>query len=80
MYIHVHLLTVEATKMTYYQKLALQVMADDNIGAVITKFGWTWPQHVRDSEEKAIAVLSALRPAKCNLKPGQSFKALPEVL
>lgn len=64
---------------TIYQRLALKAMADDNVGAVVTKFGWTWPQGVRESEEKAIAVLAALRPAKCNLKPGEEFKPLPEL-
>ena len=64
---------------TTYQRMALQAMADDNVGAIVTKFGWTWPEHVRQSEEKAIAVLAALRPAKCNLKAGDEFKPLPEL-
>jgi hypothetical protein len=72
---------MEATHMlTYNKRMALAVMAEDRIGAVVTKFGWTWPQGVREDEEKAIAVLAALRPAKCNLKPGQEFKPLPELV
>jgi len=42
------------------QKQALKMMAEQNIGAVITRFGWTWPHHVEESEEKAQAVISRL--------------------
>lgn len=46
--------------MTPTQKQALRMMADKNIGAVVTRFGWTWTCHVRESDEKASAVIAAL--------------------
>lgn len=46
--------------MTALQRLALRAMSDRNLGALVTRYGWTWPHHVRESEEVAKAVLDAL--------------------
>lgn len=46
--------------MSEAQREALRRMSERRIGALITRFGWTWPQHVRDSEDAALAVLEAL--------------------
>lgn len=46
--------------MTNYQRAALKAMAEENLGAIVTKFGWTWPQDIRESDEKALEVLIVL--------------------
>jgi hypothetical protein len=52
--------TKEVTTMTYTQRHALALMAEQNIGCLIVKgFGWVWPTHVRNDygrfgEESAI--------------------------
>lgn len=44
--------------MTTIQKLALAIMAEENIGAIIVNgYGWVWPEQVRSSEEVAYAVI-----------------------
>lgn len=42
------------------QRQALRELANRNTGALLTSRGWTWPQHVRESEEAAQAVLTTL--------------------
>ncbi len=46
--------------MTQIQKQALKMMAEKNIGAIVTRFGYTWPCDIRESEEKAAAVVARL--------------------
>ena len=46
--------------MTSDQKLALRMMSDRNIGAMVTRFGWTWPETVRNNEEAAGEVIRIL--------------------
>ncbi len=46
--------------MTSDQKQALRMMAAQNIGAMVTKFGWTWPETVRNNEEAAGEVIRIL--------------------
>jgi len=46
--------------MTSDQKLALRMMSERNLGAVVTRFGWTWPCQIRHSEEIASAVVEVL--------------------
>ncbi len=46
--------------MTTAQKEALKKMSEQNLGAVVTRFGWTWLHDIRESEEKALAVLEVL--------------------
>ena len=42
------------------RRLALRLMDDKNLGAVLTRLGWTWPNNVRTSDDSACAVLEAL--------------------
>ena len=46
--------------MTSDQKQALRMMADRNIGAMVTKYGWTWPETVRNNEDAAGEVIRIL--------------------
>lgn len=46
--------------MSEIQKQALKIMADKNIGAIITKFGWTWPETCRNNEDAAKEVVKKL--------------------
>ena len=46
--------------MTSDQKLALRMMSDRNIGAMVTRFGWTWPETVRNNEGAAGEVIRIL--------------------
>ena len=46
--------------MTSDQRQALRMMADGNHGAIVTRFGWTWPQSIRESEEVASEVIRVL--------------------
>ena len=47
--------------MTSIQKIALQLMAEENLGAVIVAgFGWVFPVNVRNSQEVAFAVVATL--------------------
>jgi hypothetical protein len=46
--------------MTSDQNQALRMMAAQNIGALVTKFGWTWPETVRNNEEAAGEVIRIL--------------------
>jgi hypothetical protein len=68
--------------LTDIQRQALQLMADSNTGAIITKFGWTWPEHVRQSEEKAAEVVRVMTsgplPASAVVH-GQGWKLRTEV-
>jgi hypothetical protein len=63
--------------MTETQKEALRLMDAGNYGAVVTKFGWTWPDHVRRSEEHAAEVVRVLRPKLAEPTPeSEAFKAM----
>lgn len=42
------------------QRRALALLSKRNLGATVTRFGWTWPDDVRRSEEHAAAVIEAL--------------------
>ena len=46
--------------MNETQRKALRRMYRDNLGAVVTRLGWTWPVHVRQNPDAAQAVLEAL--------------------
>lgn len=46
--------------MTNTQREALKLMRKQNVAAVVTRLGWTWLQHVRESEEAASAVMDVL--------------------
>jgi hypothetical protein len=46
--------------MTSDQKQALRMMSEQNIGAMVTRFGWTWPETVRNNEEAAGEVIRIL--------------------
>lgn len=46
--------------MSTIQRQALQMMSDENRGAIVTRFGWTWPCDIRQSDEKAQAVVDTL--------------------
>ena len=46
--------------MTSDQRLALRMMADQNIGAIVTRFGWTWPCTIEKNEEAASEVVRIL--------------------
>ena len=46
--------------MTDLQREALRLLDAHNIGAVVTRLGWTWPDHVRKSEEAAAEVVRVL--------------------
>ena len=46
--------------MTSDQKQALRMMSDRNIGAMVTRFGWTWPETVRNNEDAAGEVIRIL--------------------
>jgi hypothetical protein len=46
--------------MTQTQKQALKMMANENIGAMLTKFGWTWPVTVERNELAAVEVVRIL--------------------
>lgn len=46
--------------MTSTQKQALKMMAAENIGAMITKFGWTWPVTIENNDLAAIEVVRIL--------------------
>jgi hypothetical protein len=46
--------------MTETQHEALHLLNAHNIGAVITRLGWTWPDHVRKSEAAAGEVVRVL--------------------
>lgn len=43
--------------MTENQRKALRWLRARNLGAVVTRLGWTWPVHVRNDEDAALAVL-----------------------
>jgi len=47
-------------QLTSDQKLALRLMASENIGAIVTKFGWTWPCTIEASENAAGEVVRIL--------------------
>lgn len=46
--------------MTETQKLAVQMMDRNLIGAMVTKFGWTWPETCRKNEDAAKEVVRIL--------------------
>lgn len=46
--------------MTPTQRAALAAMDRRNLGAVLTRRGWTWPEDVRHDEVAAIEVLRVL--------------------
>lgn len=47
--------------MTTIQKIALHIMTDENIGAVLVAgHGWVFPCHIRKSIEVAQAVVETL--------------------
>jgi hypothetical protein len=46
--------------LTGDQKQALRMMAERNIGAMVTKFGWTWPETVRNNDAAAGEVIRIL--------------------
>lgn len=46
--------------MTETQQQALKLMAIRNIGAMLTKYGWTFPKTVRSSEAAAHEVITIL--------------------
>ena len=46
--------------MTSDQKQALRMMAERNICAMITKFGWTWPETIRNNDNAAGEVIRIL--------------------
>ncbi len=49
------------TKMTTIQRIALNLMAEDNIGALLVKgYGYVFLCHIRASEEVAFAVVEKL--------------------
>ena len=47
--------------MTDTQKQALAAMSSRNLGAVVTRLGWTWPHMIRSNEDAALAVLEVLK-------------------
>ena len=46
--------------MDEQQKLALRMMDERRLGAVLTRLGWTWPQDVRESTDAAAAIIETL--------------------
>ena len=46
--------------MDEQQKLALRMMDERRLGAVLTRLGWTWPQDVRESNDAAAAIIETL--------------------
>lgn len=50
--------------MTNTQKKALQEMSDRNIGALPINGVWVFPEHVRESDKIAAAVLRTLSKSK----------------
>ncbi len=50
--------------MTATQKEACRLMDHHNIGAMLTKFGWTWKNACRNSEEVAAEVVRLLKDRK----------------
>ncbi len=63
-------------QMTSDQKQALRMMSEQNIGAVVTRFGWTWPETVRNNEEAAGEVIRILS----TRNEGLGLMRLPEGL
>jgi hypothetical protein len=46
--------------MNATQRAALMAMDQRNVGAIITRFGWTWPEDVRSNPEAAKEVFRKL--------------------
>ena len=59
-FIVVYMMNSKHNPMTGDQKQALRMMAERNIGAMVTRFGWTWPETVRNNDEAAGEVIRIL--------------------
>lgn len=46
--------------MTSTQKMALDLMREERLGAVVTRRGWTWPEDVRNDNGAALAVVEQI--------------------
>lgn len=50
--------------MNATQKEACRLMNDNNLGAIVTKFGWTWVATCRTNLEAAVEVVRILKDRK----------------
>lgn len=50
--------------MNATQKEACRLMNDNNLGAIVTKFGWTWVVDCLTNPEAAIEVVRILKDRK----------------
>lgn len=50
----------KGNEMTATQKEAVRLMNEHNVGCLVTKFGWTWPETCRKNEEAAVEVVRLL--------------------
>lgn len=50
--------------MNATQKEACRLMDEQNLGAIVTKFGWTWKETCRRNQEAAVEVVRILKAEK----------------